>query len=471
MRARAALLGRPYALRGRVVAGDRRGRTLGFPTANLHLPPAAAAARPTASTRSWWTSTASRAPGVAQHRRPADVRRAAAHDRGASPRLRRRPLRPLARGLELVERLRGEATLRRARRAARRDRRRRRARASRARRRRVRATVTAGAARAGRAGGGGGHAARPLPRRRVPASARARRRSSSSTPGACAVDGVARQGGATCCAPGDARSSVDAAAAEPIDVEPEALPLVVLYEDDALLAIDKPPGMVVHPAPGRAARHGRERARCIGWARSPASAPPTAGDRASPRPGHVGRAARRADGRGARGARAPVPGAHGRRSATSPSSTAGSRQRAGTIDQADRPPSARAQAHERARPRAAQPRVTRWQVVERFAGRDAARRLRPRPGRTHQIRVHLAALGHPVVGDAVYGGAGRAAREPRRLACPRQALHAEELALRAPAHGRADGDPCAGAPDGPPDGRSPRCAKRGKRSPKSPRSA
>jgi riboflavin kinase/FMN adenylyltransferase len=39
MRAAMALLGRPYALRGRVVVGDRRGRTLGFPTANLHVRP------------------------------------------------------------------------------------------------------------------------------------------------------------------------------------------------------------------------------------------------------------------------------------------------------------------------------------------------------------------------------------------------------------------------------------------------
>ena len=39
MREASALLGRPYALRGRVVEGDRRGRTLGFPTANLHLRP------------------------------------------------------------------------------------------------------------------------------------------------------------------------------------------------------------------------------------------------------------------------------------------------------------------------------------------------------------------------------------------------------------------------------------------------
>lgn len=51
-------------------------------------------------------------------------------------------------------------------------------------------------------------------------------------------------------------------------------------------------------------------------------------------------------------------------------------------------------------------------------------------GRTHQIRVHLGAIGHPVVGDARYGGARRS------FPAPRQFLHAEHLALRHPADGR-----------------------------------
>ena len=56
--------------------------------------------------------------------------------------------------------------------------------------------------------------------------------------------------------------------------------------------------------------------------------------------------------------------------------------------------------------------------------------LEPRTGRTHQIRVHMAYLGHPVVGDATYG-----LRKPR-LSLPRQFLHASRLAFDHPVHGK-----------------------------------
>jgi 23S rRNA pseudouridine1911/1915/1917 synthase len=55
---------------------------------------------------------------------------------------------------------------------------------------------------------------------------------------------------------------------------------------------------------------------------------------------------------------------------------------------------------------------------------------RPLTGRTHQIRVHLAYVGHPVVGDMLYG------RRKHRLACPRQFLHACRLGFYRPADGR-----------------------------------
>ena len=66
--------------------------------------------------------------------------------------------------------------------------------------------------------------------------------------------------------------------------------------------------------------------------------------------------------------------------------------------------------------------VTHYQVIERFALATLLR-CRLETGRTHQIRVHLAALGHPLVGDATYG------RRNAALAFPRQALHAERLVL------------------------------------------
>jgi 23S rRNA pseudouridine1911/1915/1917 synthase len=55
---------------------------------------------------------------------------------------------------------------------------------------------------------------------------------------------------------------------------------------------------------------------------------------------------------------------------------------------------------------------------------------RPLTGRTHQIRVHFARLGHPVVGDRVYG------RRKRHIACPRQFLHAFRLGFHRPGDGK-----------------------------------
>jgi 23S rRNA pseudouridine1911/1915/1917 synthase len=80
---------------------------------------------------------------------------------------------------------------------------------------------------------------------------------------------------------------------------------------------------------------------------------------------------------------------------------------------------------------------TEWRVRERFPGATLLD-VAPKTGRTHQIRVHLASLGHPIVGDAIYGGRRRAATAPSGVilaACPRQALHAASLAFVHPATG------------------------------------
>jgi 23S rRNA pseudouridine1911/1915/1917 synthase len=86
---------------------------------------------------------------------------------------------------------------------------------------------------------------------------------------------------------------------------------------------------------------------------------------------------------------------------------------------------------------------TRYRVLERFAAPAVAASIEAEPetGRTHQIRVHLASIGHAIVGDRVYGS-GRApafASASARAALetfPRQALHAAALALRHPLDGR-----------------------------------
>jgi 23S rRNA pseudouridine1911/1915/1917 synthase len=79
------------------------------------------------------------------------------------------------------------------------------------------------------------------------------------------------------------------------------------------------------------------------------------------------------------------------------------------------------------RPRSA---VTRFEVIERFAA-TALLRVRLETGRTHQIRAHLAAIGHPVCGDPQYGG--RACG--RQIGLTRQFLHAEKLMFKHPRTG------------------------------------
>jgi len=71
------------------------------------------------------------------------------------------------------------------------------------------------------------------------------------------------------------------------------------------------------------------------------------------------------------------------------------------------------------------PSQTEWQVLDRDAP-GARLRLGPRTGRSHQLRVHLCALGHPILGDRFY------APPQARAAAPRLCLHATELHLRHP---------------------------------------
>ena len=78
--------------------------------------------------------------------------------------------------------------------------------------------------------------------------------------------------------------------------------------------------------------------------------------------------------------------------------------------------------------------LTRYRVIERFA-RATLVECELATGRTHQIRVHMAHIGHPLVGDATYGKAKSA--DPRLDAFPRQALHAWQLGLIHPKTGEA----------------------------------
>jgi 23S rRNA pseudouridine1911/1915/1917 synthase len=219
---------------------------------------------------------------------------------------------------------------------------------------------------------------------------------------------------------------------EPTVLEPEPIPLRIIYEDEALLVVDKPAGLVVHPAPGHSSgtlvhallHHCRDLSG-IGGVR---------------RPGIVHRLDRGTSGLlvAAKNDRA-----HRHLSAQFRSHSVereylalvrGSpRRERGVIDQPlARHPGDRKRftANRRLTERGARarPAVTHWSVEERL-GDVTLLRVRLETGRTHQIRVHLASIGLPVLGDPVYGG-GRAVA--RALGLDRQALHAGLLGFDHP---------------------------------------
>ena len=71
-----------------------------------------------------------------------------------------------------------------------------------------------------------------------------------------------------------------------------------------------------------------------------------------------------------------------------------------------------------------------WEVLEEYSGEWSLVRVKIETGRTHQIRVHMASLGHPVAGDMLYG------RARQQMQFPRQMLHAYRLCLRHPHTGQ-----------------------------------
>jgi 23S rRNA pseudouridine1911/1915/1917 synthase len=206
-------------------------------------------------------------------------------------------------------------------------------------------------------------------------------------------------------------------------LEPQAMDLVVPYEDEHLLVVDKPAGLVVHPAPGHARGtlvHGLLAYDVEG------------GDEPE-RPGIVHRLDRDTSGLLVV---ARSPEAH-RRLQKLVQSRALTREylalvvgrprsRSGTIEAPigrDRHDPLR-QSLDTETPRDA---ITHFEV-EDLLPRHALLRVKLETGRTHQIRVHLAAVDLPVAGDAVYGRAGE-------LGLERQFLHADRLAFTHPMTG------------------------------------
>ncbi len=213
----------------------------------------------------------------------------------------------------------------------------------------------------------------------------------------------------------------------------EDLPLVVLHEDEQLLVIDKRAGMVVHPAPGS-------------WSGTVVNALLHRGSVVEPlddaRPGIVHRLDKETSGvlviaKTAEAHLALARAFHDREVKKTYHAIVlgvpGSAE--GMLDWSiGRHPHERQRMSIRAhRGRAAR---TAYRRIESF-GALSFLELRPETGRTHQIRVHLAALGHPVLADPLYGSRKGRAR-PRTgpgAEFQRQALHASALELRHPASG------------------------------------
>ena len=85
------------------------------------------------------------------------------------------------------------------------------------------------------------------------------------------------------------------------------------------------------------------------------------------------------------------------------------------------------------RERQGRPAVSNWRVLESFSNNISYMEVEIETGRTHQIRVHLASIGHPIAGDSLYGKSNRSLNE--QLAVTRQCLHSYRLAFFHPQSG------------------------------------
>ena len=218
----------------------------------------------------------------------------------------------------------------------------------------------------------------------------------------------------------------------PDEVVPENIPLDVIYEDADIIVVNKPSGMVVHPAPGNMTGtlvsallyHCGDSLSGIGGVQ---------------RPGIVHRidkdtsgllvVAKNDNAHRSLSEQIALHTAYRRYMALCVGSP---REDAGTVDApigrhpVDRKRMAIVQGGREA--------VTHWTVAERFHGKSLIE-CKLETGRTHQIRVHMSSIGHPVLGDGVYGGDKcRAAKEHAKYISG-QALHAYRLELDHPRTG------------------------------------
>ncbi len=225
---------------------------------------------------------------------------------------------------------------------------------------------------------------------------------------------------------------------EPLFLEPEPLPLTILYEDASIIVVDKCSGMVVHPAYGNPSGtlvnallyHCKDLAGINGVLR----------------PGIVHRLDKDTSGVMVV---AKDDEAYHHLAKQFKNRTVKKVYRAivygkvsgdeGLIDSdIGRHPSERKRMSTRTKK--GRPAITRWRKVEEFESATLLD-IFPQTGRTHQIRVHLSSIGHPILGDPLYGRKGRpgAIHDPVLRDCVkrlnRQALHAERLKFTHPRTG------------------------------------
>lgn len=213
-----------------------------------------------------------------------------------------------------------------------------------------------------------------------------------------------------------------------VDIAPKDIPLEIVYEDEDVAVINKPKGLVVHPAAGH-----QDDTLVNGLLYAMGDS--LSGINGELRPGIVHRidkdtsgllaiakndlahtvlASQLKDHSMARTYEAIVCGSF--------------REDRGTVDAPiGRHPTDRKKMC--VTQRNSKPAVTHWEVVERFRGYTHIR-CRLETGRTHQIRVHMAYIGHPILGDTVYG------HKKPELGQSSQCLHAGALCFRHPRDGR-----------------------------------
>ena len=222
----------------------------------------------------------------------------------------------------------------------------------------------------------------------------------------------------------------------PSDAQPEDIPLDVVYEDDDLLVINKPKGMVVHPAPGN------ERGTLVNALLYHCKGS-LSGIGGTVRPGIVHRIDKDTSGllvvakndEAHQGLAAQLEGHRIRREYRALVS-GHMKESVGTVNRPiGRHPVDRKRMAVLTEGRTREA-ITHYRVLASYEGIDYLS-LELETGRTHQIRVHMSSMGHPLLGDTLYGG-GKTPFEKRHAAhLSGQCLHATALSFTHPRTGKA----------------------------------